>query len=271
MRHRPTAYLWLGMLISTTLAAPTAVGGRASVAYEKRWVAGLPVHVVTVDLNDLDVRLSPVVPLRGIGRSESWARMINRARPTAAITGTFFDTRSLHPTGDIVVDGSVQCHGVTGTAIGIGWNNEVTFIPMKRGEIGNWSAFQHVIVAGPTLISEGRAAVYPKDQGFRDSRLFARRRRTAVGITRGNKLLMVAVTRRVYLSRLAKVMRALGAVEAAALDGGGSTALYCRGRTIVKPARSLTNLLVAYDDQSRHEEVRHLLAPDTARWSRKPD
>lgn len=258
------------MLLVVMLASSSVFAHPSSITYQKRWVAGIPVHLVTINLNDPDVRMSPVLPRYGVGHSESWGAMIGRARPTAAITGTFFDTRSLHPTGDIWVDGNLACRGVVGTAVGFGCNNEVSFVPTKRGRIKDWSAFQHVLVGGPVLVWDGKPSVNPRIQGFSDSSLFARRHRTAIGVNKHGKLLMVAVTRPVYLSKLAAAMRELGAVKAAALDGGSSTALYYRGKSIVKPGRRLTNLLVAYDNSIRHEEVKHLLAPATNRYVKQP-
>ena len=128
---RPRAF---ALYLILAFAFPQAgSAGRASVAYSKQYVCKTVVHVVTVDLNDPDVRLTPVFARRGLGTAETFHSILNRTRPTAAITGTFFDTRSLYPTGDIVVDGEMVCRGVVGTAIGIGWNNEVDFISTRRG------------------------------------------------------------------------------------------------------------------------------------------
>ncbi|MEN6520969.1 MAG: phosphodiester glycosidase family protein [Armatimonadota bacterium] len=259
------------MLFAIVLASPSVFAHSDSITYQKRWAAGIPVHLVTVNLNDVDVRMSPVLPRYGVGHSELWSTMIGRARPTAAITGTYFDTRSLYPTGDIMVDGDFACRGVVGTAIGFGWNNEVLFVPTKRGRISDWSAFQHILVGGPVLVWNGKLSVNPRAQGFRDSSLFAKRQRTAIGVNKRGKLLLAAVTRPVYLRKIARAMRELGAINAAALDGGSSTALYYRGRSIVKPSRRLTNLLAAYDDPVRHSEVRYLLAPATNRYIEQPE
>jgi len=270
MKYTILQKLLLVSVIYLLSLAPSSAGQK-SIVYQKRWVAKLPVHVVTVNMNDPDVRVSPVMSRYGVGHAENWGAMIGRARPTAAVTGTFFDTRSLHPTGDIWVDGRLACRGVVGTAICFGANNEVSLIPTKRGRIKDWSAFQHVLVGGPVIVWDGKISVNPKAQGFTDSSLFARRPRTAVGVTKHGKLLMVAGARPIYLRDLARVMKGLGAVRAAAMDGGSSTALYYRGRTIVKPGRSLTNLLVAYDNSARHQEVKHLLAPATNRYVKQPE
>lgn len=256
------------MLVLFTLSlAPAVFAGKSSIAYTKHKVLGIGAHVITINMNDLDVKLTPAVTKYGVGYSETFGAIINRTRPTAAITGTFFDTRSLRPVGDIMVDGEMVCRGVVGTAIGIGWNNEVEFIPTKCGKISEWSAFQSVLAAGPRLLSNGAKAVYPRGEGFRDPRFYSPRKRTAVGLTANNKLLFVTTTRPVYLSRLAKMMRALGARDAATLDGGSSTALYYRGRYLARPNRKLTNLLIAYDNLAAYEIARQHLAPAKTRVS----
>jgi hypothetical protein len=232
-----------------------------SIVYSKQRIHGVVAHVVTIDLNDLDVRLTPAIARKGVGSSESFSSIVGRTRPTAAITGAFFDTRSLQPVGDVVVDGAMVCRGVVGTAIGIGWNNEVEFVPTKRGKLCDWSLYQSVIVGGPALVSGGMVSVNPRDEGFRDKRLFRKGIRTAIGITSSNKLLFVTTAQPVYLSHLAKIMRSLGARNAATLDGGGSTALYYRGRYIARPDRRLTTLLLAYDHLSDYEQARNGLLP----------
>lgn len=257
--RRPRIAL-LCLILMTALPQLCAASSR-SIVYSKEWIHGVVAHVVTIDLNDLDVRLTPAIARKGVGSSEPFGSIVSRTRPTAAITGAFFDTRSLQPVGDVMVDGEMVCRGVVGTAIGIGWNNEVEFIPTKRGKLSDWSLYQSVIVGGPVLVSGGMVAVNPWDEGFRDSRLFRKGIRTAVGVTWSNKLLFVTTAKPVYLSHLAKVMRSLGARNAATLDGGGSTALYYRGRYISRPNRRLTTLLLAYDNHSDYEQARSGLLP----------
>ncbi|MBI3944775.1 MAG: hypothetical protein HY321_02575 [Armatimonadetes bacterium] len=77
----------------------------SSMAYERRVVLGLPVNAVTVNLNNPKVTVTAAVAKSGPGASEPFMHLINRVHPAAAITGTFFDTRSLLPVGDIVVAG----------------------------------------------------------------------------------------------------------------------------------------------------------------------
>src|SRR5437762_12379906 len=61
------------------------------VAYHKAPVGPVTAHVVQVDLNRSDIRVTVGVASGGIGRHETWSGIINRLRPTAAITGTYYD------------------------------------------------------------------------------------------------------------------------------------------------------------------------------------
>lgn len=256
-------------LLLVLLLSRPCPAARNSVSYTRSYVNGVVAQVITVNLNDPDVRLTPALARRGVGASERFESILDRTRPTAAITGTFFDTRSLYPTGDIVVDGEMVCRGVVGTAIGIGWNNEIEFLSTRCGAVSDWGGYQSVLCVGPRLLANGKPAVFPRVEGFRDSGIYSASIRAAIGVTKWNKLLLVTTTKPIYLSKLAKVMKALGAQDAATLDGGGSTALYYRGSVIARPKRKLTNLLVVYDSLTSYEQARQNLAPKT-RTAGKP-
>jgi hypothetical protein len=75
---------------------------RGAVAVEKRIVLGVGAHVVTVNTASPAVRMTVALAAGGIGRGEPWPRMIDRLRPTAAITGTYFNTATLVPVGSLV-------------------------------------------------------------------------------------------------------------------------------------------------------------------------
>jgi hypothetical protein len=221
------------------------------VAYRK--VMGIPVRVIMADLNNPEVRVG-VVTVRRLGTTEPIGDLLARARPTAAITGTYFGTRSKLPIGDIVIEGERVHFGGQGTALCITYDNRVRFVRPPRHRQVSWSEYRLVLGAGPRLIQKGKIALYPPGEGFRDPRVYAAVPRTAVGITRHNKLLMVVVTHPVRLRTLAKIMQQLGATDAIALDGGSSVSFYYRHTLMVAPGRRLTNLLVVYE-KSRDYEV----------------
>ena len=118
-----------------------------------------------------------------------------------------------------------------------------------------------VLCGGPRLVRDGTAWVDPRSEGFRDSGFFRPAARSAVGVTKENKLLLVTVNKPIYLSHMGRIMRDLGAVDAMNLDGGSSTALYCGGVVPSHPGRRLTNLLVIYDSLEKYARVKPILCP----------
>lgn len=263
MQHRIVRYILLVLVFALIGSACLAA---KSVNYERLKIGSTWLNVVTADLNDSAVRVTPVVSRRGIGTCESFRSILRRTRPAAAIDGTFFCTHSLKPTGDIVIDGQMVYRGYLGIAIGFGPSNNVRFTGCDAYK---WTDYQNVLTAGPSLLLDGKWAVYPWDQGFRSGVHFSPRIRAAVGLTSKNKLVLVTTMRSVYLSQLARVMQKLGCVQAAVLDGGSSTGLYYAGKLIHNPSRGMTNCLLIYDDPDSYEQHRGTFCP-TQRLSKNP-
>lgn len=255
--HRRVVFLvlWISLM---ALAASAACLAAPSVSFQKAKIGRVWVNIIMADLNSPSVRVTPAVAKCGIGHCESFRSMMRRTRPAAAIDGTFFCTRSLKPTGDIVIDGQLVYHGYLGTAVAFGDGNTVEFIDCQDYR---WSDYRSVLVAGPTLLIGGKLAVYPRDQGFRSGVHFTPRIRAAIGVTDHNKLVLITTLRGVYLSQLAKAMRSIGCVDAAGLDGGSSTGLYWQGRLISNPGRGMTNCLLIYDDPASYDQHRASLYP----------
>jgi len=231
------------------------------VSYRKRWVQGVPVNVVIANLNCPNVKVSPAMAVHGPGTSEGFGSMLSRLRPAAAITGTFFCVNSLIPVGDLVIDGNVLNFGCVGTAICFTADNRVDFMPTRDGRTVKWSKYVSVICGGPRLVREGLAWVSPSSEGFNDSGFYRPAARSAIGVTKQNKLLLVTVNTGVYLSHMARIMRDLGAVDAMNLDGGSSTALYCDGIVPSHPGRRLTNLIVVFDSLEMYARVKPAFCP----------
>jgi Phosphodiester glycosidase len=104
---------------------------------------------------------------------------------------------------------------------------------------------------GPRLLAGGRVRVRSSAEGFaplsapwfHGSFVAARHPRTLAGVRSDGTLLLVTVDGRrpgwsagVTLNEAARVMRSLGARDALNLDGGGSTAMAVRGRTVSRPS-----------------------------------
>ena len=245
------------LVFSLSMAASSAT----SVAYTKAKVSGVSLNIVTIDLNDSNVRVTPAIAKYGIGTAESFRSMMRRTRPAAAINGTFFCTKSLKPTGDIVVDGQLLWKGYLGNAVAIDGNNNVKFLPSRHSDLYKWSDFDRVMAAGPTLILRGKTIVMPRAEGFKSNVHFSKRGRSAVGLTYSNKLVFVTTRQRIYLRQLAYAMKRLKCVDAAALDGGSSSGLYWKGKLIMNPGRGMTSCLLVYDNPSSFEQSRNCLYP----------
>jgi hypothetical protein len=258
--RRSQLFASVGIVALALAAAAPCRAAAGSVGYRKVKVRGIPAHVVTVNLNDPAVTVSVALARKPAG-CEAFRSVLHRTRPAAALTGTFFSTRSFWPVGDIVVDGQWLNQGLVGTALAITPENEVEFVPTRHRPRRDWSAYSTVLCGGPRLLTNGRVTVGPRWEGFRDRSLLARRPRTAVGVTKWGKLLLVAVTRPIHLTPMARIMRGLGAWNAVTMDGGSSTALFYRGRFFSRPARALTNVLVVYDNSSAFARARPHLAP----------
>lgn len=255
-------------LVGLLGAAMSLSSAEPGVGYYKTYAAKVPMHVVQMDIRRKDVNVAVVTPLGGIGARESWARMIGRHHPVAAITGTYFDTASGIPIGSIGVRGKAIHSGFIGTAF--------TYSPLTGPSI-EWAKprlpfdfgdAETYLRAGPRLLSGGKTTLWPQAEGFRDPAIFRRKPRTAVVISKWGKLMFVATARPVLLREFAAALKGIGAGDAMCLDGGGSTGLYYRGSTKIVPSRPLTNLLVAYESNAAYDA--YVLQPNPKLYVARP-
>ncbi len=252
--------LWIAALSLLSGSVARAHPGNVTFSYHR--LSGLNAYAVTANLNDTDIKVTPILSRRGIGSSESFKSMLQRTTPTAAITGTFFSLDNLLPTGDIVLGGRYIYFGGIGHAIAITSDNQAHIVRRPVNRHVDWSGYETVLCAGPRLIWDGTVYVNPRAEGFRDRHMmYSKTMRLGVGITKYNRLMFVAVKTPCYLSQLARVMRKLGCVNAVNVDQGSSSAFYCRGRVVAKPGRSLTNVLAIYDRQQTFQSAMAQIAP----------
>jgi len=262
--------LWM-MAIWVLLSQTSPVFATHSICYSKVKRAGIWLNVVTVDLNSPDVVVTPAVARYGIGHSESFRSMLKRTRPAAAVDGTFFCTRTFKPTGDIIIDGRSVWKGYLGAALTIDWAGKVKLFPTYIPGIYDRDAYQNVVEVGPTLVLGGRTIVMPGLEGFHSRVHTAKNLRAAVGITYSNKLIFALTTKPVHLRRLAWALEQLKCKDAACLDGGSSSALYCKGKLITNPSRGMTNCILAYDNPGLYARAVAKLSPLPAAGERRAD
>ncbi len=123
-----------------------------------------------------------------------------------------------------------------------------------------WKNVTQAVGGGPWLVRAGEVQVDSDGEDF--PRIdFAEKRhpRTAAGITRDGKLLLVTVDGRQSFSvgcsliELAEVMKRLGAWNAMNLDGGGSTTMFVGGGVVNSPSdgreRLVADSLLVYAEQ----------------------
>jgi len=231
-----------GMMLTSP---PDCAASNNSIGLLHGQVLGVWTHMVAIDLNDPTVKVSVELAAGFPGHDEPFLSMVRRSGADAAITGTFFSTTSLFPIGDIVVDGRMRYAGGIGSAIALTPDNRVAFRRVPYGRLQDWTGYETVLAAGPTLITDGRVDLLPARERFGDPGVLGRAARAVVGVRRNNKLLFITVRQPVTLKEIARIAERAGCVHAINLDGGSSTALYYRGALILPPQRRLVNILVA--------------------------
>lgn len=245
MRCRPYLPGWSGLLLALLFGLTVLAQARPhdGVDYVKLTAAGVPVHLVNVDLGRADLVIRPVIAPSG--QRYTMQQFVKAHRPLAAINGTFFDTLTGVTCGNLVSNGRLLSEGMAGSNLVFRGDGRVDLVSSGRnlGRYQDWADASFAIGGGPTLLADGQFVLDPYTEGFRDPALFRPRPRTAMGVTEDGRLRMVVVTQPVSLWSLARIMQDLGCVHALNLDGGSSSALTVGGQTMVAPRRRLTNMV----------------------------
>jgi hypothetical protein len=229
---------------------------RRSVHINRSWqlIGGVGVHTVHINQRARQVRVmvgfaAGADPRRGYFPRENFCHIVQRYQPRVAINGTYFHLLNGHPTGSIVRYGQFLYDGRWGTTVALNRDGEVT-VHYKSGTYGRhlkWDDVEHALTTGPTLVRDGQLWLNPGAEGFRDPGVLGTARRSALGLTRDNRLVLVVVTTPISLNKLAHIMLRLNCQAAVNLDGGSSSALYCNGQYLTMPQRRLSNVLLVYD------------------------
>jgi len=117
---------------------------------------------------------------------------------------------------------------------------------VKQGNADIWKqgVIEGGLSAGPRLITNGKITVNPEAENYTIPKITEySMARSALGLTKDNKLLMVTVSS-AKIEDLAKIMQKLGAYNAMNIDGGASSGLYYKGKLLTTPGRDLSNALV---------------------------
>lgn len=139
------------------------------------------------------------------------------------------------PDGYVIYAGGVmssELHAVT-------LNDEV-YMELYANPI--WEQAEFAVSGGPRLIKDSEIVNAASAEKFREDVARGRAPRTAVGITKDNKMIFVCVDGRrknaagMTLRELSKFMLSRGVVDAMNLDGGGSTTFYLMGKVMNSPS-----------------------------------
>lgn len=118
----------------------------------------------------------------------------------------------------------------------------------KPNTVLDLNKIEGIISAGPYLVKEGKIIANAENEGFKEDKITKNKaQRSAIGVTKDNKLLMVTCSN-ASINELAQIMLNLGAVEAINLDGGASSALFAKDKLITPPGRKLSTVLMIYDN-----------------------
>lgn len=124
-----------------------------------------------------------------------------------------------------------------------------TSIRLQTKAESPWDQAETIITGAPHLVKEGRIYNTFYQEKLNPS-LKRPNSRSAIGLTHNHKLLMLNVFPEkgnrggVTLTRLAQIMKRIGAYEAMALDGGSSTSLYVSEKGLTHARRPVTNALI---------------------------
>ncbi|HEY9857559.1 MAG TPA: phosphodiester glycosidase family protein [Stenomitos sp.] len=234
------------------MAQPVAIA-RKHVSIERRSV---PLVVVAADLRDGQTLVSLRFAHGGVPQHrchESFADFARHAHAAAVVNGTFFSVSTYDTLGNTVIAGRLVQHrdwDTRGTALTIARDGRARIRTLRTEGLPDYHRAWLSFAAGPRLVKEGKVWLRPWFEGFRDPALFGRHPRTALGLTRdGRRMLLVSFPTAISLQEEAEAMRQLGVHDALNLDGGPSVGMAYRGKLVATPLWGITNALVLYDRQ----------------------
>jgi uncharacterized protein YigE (DUF2233 family) len=227
---------------------------RPAVSFSSGVVAGVKVSIIRINLANPSVHLGVLVPRSGMARSgERLERMYARSGSIAAINGGFFNTKTYAPVGDIVAKKRLLARGQLRTALAINLAGRASVIDWTDGNqrasqhsSNHWRGFATVIGNGPHIINKGQIRIRVRSEGYRDLAILQPNARSAVGLINDRELVLVSTNQKIMLEQLARVLQKLGSREALVLDGGSSTGMIWRGKSVVKSVRRIAYGICVY-------------------------
>ena len=240
--------------------APASAAPTQPVQVVRRQVGAVRLYLTIIDLRDPNVLLhiglahnaSQANSPRYTSGVEPFSRFVGRQPSAVMINGTFFSTDAQKRVmGNMMAGGKVLKFSPSenyGTTLGFLKDNRLEMVTARADGKPDWNQHWFSLTAGPRLLRQGDFWINPRKEGFTDPNVMGVASRNAIGFSKSHKtLFFVTFTTPITLRQEASIMKSIGCYEAMNLDGGSSTALAYRGKILVKPRRSLTNVIMVYD------------------------
>lgn len=108
-----------------------------------------------------------------------------------------------------------------------------------------WAGVTEAIGCGPRLVKAGSVSYDPVAEGFKSPKILTNPgQRSAVGISKDGRSLLLVSINGATVRILAEIMKALGAWDAMNLDGGASSGIWANGAYVSSPGREISNALL---------------------------
>jgi hypothetical protein len=124
-----------------------------------------------------------------------------------------------------------------------GSSGDPSFADLHTLEQWKWWKMHTAIGGGPVLVKDGAVLITNREEQLFSYEPEDRHPRTAIGYTRNRRLIILVIQGRfpgvaegATLEETARILVALGCVEAMSLDGGGSSCMLVNGRETIQPA-----------------------------------
>lgn len=236
MKTRAKAWMLLFAVSGSTVASADG----PPIRYRSFPAGGGTYHAVIADLRSPRVEVETYAA-KGLRRPST---LIKNSKATVAMTGTFFNTGNGDPIADVLVDGKLKNLGGRGSVLGVDWFGNVQVFDTGLNESVNWFDYRYALRGGVRVVRDGVVAPDPGSQSFRDRAIWQSNPRTGAGVTHDGNLVLIATGAGVTLTQLGNAMKKMGVVNGVSFDGGSSTCLFYRSKYVLRPGRSLSNLLV---------------------------
>lgn len=165
---------------------------------------------------------------------ETGARVLERRVPTADTTWT------VAPDTSVILAYGSRAPDLAGVVVGDTVGVEVEVVPFND-PAGSWGGLASALPGGGLLIRQGqvRSGASHTAEGLDHAR--TRRARTAIARLSGGTTMLVTIDETggssgLTLHELGRALRALGATDAVALDGGGSSTMTIDAATVNRPS-----------------------------------